>query len=74
MKITNLDDLNKFLLEAIEICSYEIKKLYECGQGKQHPDYSNLTCSKWIYERMLERIEPEDACIIEEVNNENILN
>jgi len=58
MKITNIDDLKAFLLEAIEICNYEIKKCYECGAGKKHPDFDNLACSKWVYERLLERIEP----------------
>lgn len=58
-KIETIEELKKFCLEAIEICDYEIKKCYECGQGKQHPDYGNLTCSKWIYEKLLERVTPD---------------
>lgn len=55
-KIETIEDLKAFLLEAIDVCTFEIKKIYECGAGKLHPDFENLSCAKWIYERLLERV------------------
>lgn len=58
MIIRTILDLQSFLRQAIEICDFELIKVYECGAGKEHPDYSNLVCSKWIYEKLQQRVQP----------------
>lgn len=57
-KIEDMDGLKAYLLEAIDVCKYEINHLYECGAGKDHPDYISLWCAQWVYEKILGNIKP----------------